>query len=158
MPCRKCGNVGHYAPKPPPSDPVLERRAKREQRQAEHELRRAALLAKVDAERDALDSAERPWSHVSREGHGQSSLCPQGFAWRHTWTHDTTGERLVATVPPSECDGNPRCCEGLVVLRRVRDPLSVAARMPTSTVEVFDRDGKRVAHVDRGDVDLGGGI
>ena len=169
MPCSKCGHDGHYAPKctgvetprppkPTPSDATLERRAKREQRDADHEARRAALLAKVDAEREACDAAERPWNHVSREGHGHGSLCPQGFAWRHTWVHDTTGERLVVTVPPGPCDGSANCCEGMVVLRRVKDPLAVAARMPTSTVEVLDRDGKRTAYVDRGDADRGGSI
>lgn len=160
MPCKKCGNPGHYAPKctgvatprapkPPPSVATLDRRAKRQHRQEQFDARRAALLAKVAADCKAHDAAERPWNHTLREGHGQSSLCPQGFAWRHTWTHDTTGERIVATVPPSECDGRPNCCDGLVAMRRIAGPLAIAAWMPTATVEVFDRDGKRIAYVER---------
>ena len=87
-----------------------------------------------------------PYDHTRREGNGGVGLATD-FCWRHTWVHDTTGERIVATVPipPS---GDPfEDAEGLVVRRRVEHAIEVQRHLPTARVEVFTAEGALVGHV-----------
>lgn len=94
---------------------------------------------------NGVEFATKP-HHTRREGNGGVGLATD-FCWRHTWVHDTTGERIVATVPipPS---GDPfEDAEGLVVRRRVERAIEVQRHLPTARVEVFTAEGALVGHV-----------
>lgn len=100
---------------------------------------RSTLDAKL-----AEDQRLRPFEHTLREGNGIGDAYIPGaspaFRWRHTWTHRTTGDRIVATLPvPPSGDAFEDGC-GLVALRFL--PAEGAAALvahlwPSARVEVI---------------------
>lgn len=172
--CSLCQQPGHYAPRcpsrpnpAPPREPppaldrvqaavdVIERTAgaRAEARRRKPKVARTRLPP-PEASSEVLDPPERPglrrspathpYDHTLREG--QCGELP-GILWRHTWVHDGTGERIVATVPLPPSGDRYESGEGLVVFRRVLDAIEVQRDLPTARVEVYTAAGTYVGHV-----------
>ncbi len=147
----------HHVPAPatPPAKPTAAQR--KAARATKAEASRAAHTTALDAataRRKAAEAKARPWNHTLREErtcHAGECFGCDGYLWRHTWTHDVTGERLVVTVPliaadhPAPREGVVLRWEGVIVLRRISGVEAALRAMPSATARVFAADGTLTA-------------
>ena len=142
----------------PTAEAVAARKAIRSgARERKREAAHAKWLADQAAEKRRLEKAEAreyPWNHVGRERRScDVDACRgcDGYLVRHTWQHDTTGERIVVSVPliaadhPAPGEGVPLRWDGQIVRRRIKGVESVLRSIPSATASVYAADGTLTA-------------